>query len=411
MSVVVFGQLLRAEASRRWVRWFAILATLAAVLAAVAREVTTSPPLGFTASFTSFVADLLLAAMAASCVVTAELVGASREQRMLDSLLLSGVRPRRVVGASWAVGVALGWLSATVGVVVFVLARLGMGLTGLVSSGILTSRRGSIDYPLDALMIAVGCLSGAGLGVFIASYVRTAAGAAVSAAVIMAVLEALSHLYSLVEILNAVWTVSPLGASYQLSQLKPFDRVDLRAGLAASAIYVVVLPILGTARISDQLVVRATAETTRNRTRSHSWPGLASVGAGLLVLGLVVPVALRDLLPWYLSPAWLQQTNAHQNSQDVAVRFVDAVRQGRDDPSTHVPGTRASALMGPFIGYVRRASTVDVRVTQATFANPGEALVTPAHGPPFDLCLDFRGGRWLVVSLRSSSGCPTPRFP
>lgn len=227
----------------------------------------------------------------------------------------------------------------------------------------------------------------------------------------MAVIDALSHLYSLAEILNAVWTVSPLGAAYQFSQLKPFDRVDLRAGLAASAIYVVVLPLLGTARISDQLVVRATAKTGRNRVRSRSWPGLASIGVGLLAVGLLVPVALRDLLPWYLSPAWLQETNAHRNSQDVAARLVDAVRHGRDDPSTHVPGTTASALMGPFIGYVRRASTVDVRVTQATYANPGEAVVTPGHGPPFDLCLDYRGGRWMVASLRSSSGCPTPRFP
>ncbi|MGH3471746.1 MAG: hypothetical protein ACRDPG_06840, partial [Nocardioidaceae bacterium] len=391
MGVVLVGRLVRAELSRRWLR--VMLAVVVAVPVAIAllHEFSVSPVPEFPNGFELFATRMLSLGMVASMVSSAELVAGARELRMVESLQLSKVRPGRFASSSWAVGACLGVGGALIATALFVGILAGINEVGLFSADAWRHDPDVSRMGRDALMILVGCLAGAGVGVLVGSYSRSGVAAVAFGACLMVGMQALSFFTAVSPVLNGLWVVLPLGAADQLESHTSLSSVDLRAALAALALYAGVLPLLGATQVAESLVVRGDRKKNLRRRRGAK-VRLVTATTCLLGVGLVLPVALRDLLPWYLSPLWLEQSAGHRTSKDVARRFIAAAQAGRDAADTHLPGTTTSGLLGPYLGYVRHSRHISVSVTESLDWNPADVQITPQKGPLFDLCLSFNNG-------------------
>lgn len=400
---------LLSSLARQRVPWLMVAAgCLGPALTTGARDLGVSSLLPAPTLLYALAGQLAIAVMLVTSVAAAALIADARGTGMLMSLHLAGAPPRAYAVSSWLAAVLAG---VCVGIGAVLLVLVGLGVYALGHHDSLSSWQVQHEGPgLSALALQAGAalVAGSGVGLAVGRSGKTATSAAATASSGVAGLVALSYVAPSFPVLEHLYDVTPLGAAALFTD-DALSPAELLAGSVTVLVYAVVLPVGAVLALTGEVTLR-TPTSHRQHRRSSSTAWLGGI-VGLLGVGFVVPTGLRGVLPWYLSPAWIAQSAAGRNSEDVARRFLEAASSRTDDPSTHAPGTTPHNILGLYQRFVTHSAQVEVHVAEHLVANPGDVSVVPRYGRPFQLCMAYEEGRWLVKSLRTSADCPRPRFP
>lgn len=249
------------------------------------------------------------------------------------------------------------------------------------------------------------------LGVGTTRYWRTRAGA-VGAALGLAALPDLLVVVGVSPVIRKIAAVTPLGA---LETIVGHPPGGARIGtIPAAALFLLTLtavwPIArGKALDPPQKRRPGTASPSLpQRRRRQRRPFLAMSTccvAAAVTFGALVPVALRDQVPWRMRPTWVADKANHRTSYDVAKYFIDAVRDG--DVATAGRWTEGAVddILGPFVKKIRSAQQISYTLSELS-ENPGQVQVSFDGALIIYVCEIRTQGGWRITAIRSDGNCP-----
>jgi hypothetical protein len=214
------------------------------------------------------------------------------------------------------------------------------------------------------------------------------------------------------------WTyvLTPQGGASVLTGLESAPSSVAGAASAAAAIG------LGLFATAVALAERFTARRSlgiekagRPQSARRTMPGRGSrrpitlplTAGGLVLTGLVMPVALRSEVPWYLRPAWLSDKAHHTTSLDTAHQFLDAMRTGDVAAADRLTDSgNAETTLGPYLPVVTTSGPPELSIRQRAMGDPGLVQVRWSTGVSFALCAHRGTAGWSISELRSDGQCP-----
>lgn len=151
---------------------------------------------------------------------------------------------------------------------------------------------------------------------------------------------------------------------------------------------------------------RAQLSESRSRFVVARQAAVVMLGVALVMLGYVVPVALRDQIPWQYRPTWLADKAAHRTSVDVTETFVAEVRNGHLKEADRLTRSGdAAALLGPYRRAAERGEVSVLQLSDTERLEPG-AVPVQVPGNQITMCLTRERGNWIITKLSTAGSCP-----